>query len=118
MDAQLSRIRNRSGGSMVRTAEEGVHMHAEHGMSRRYLLRLALAAGGVAMSGGIRTMFAQAPFTPPPIAPPPGYLEAAEKALAEPFKGITTDGTIVPGLFSIQHTGVPTTPITDAAVAF
>jgi Protein of unknown function (DUF3500) len=93
-------------------------MRAETGMSRRCLLRLALAGGGIAMSGGIRAVFAQAPFTPPPIAPPPGYLEAAEKALAEPFKGITTDGTVVPGLFSVDNTGIPTTPITHAAAAF
>lgn len=93
-------------------------MRDETGMSRRHLLRLALAGGGLAISGGIHTLFAQAPFTPRPIVPPPGYMEAAEKALAEPFKGITTDGTIVPGLFSMQQTGIPTTPITDTAAAF
>ena len=93
-------------------------MRAESGMSRRHILRLALAGGGLAMSGGIHTLFAQAPFTPSPIVPAPGYMERAEKALTEPFKGITTDGTAVPGLFSIQQTGIPTTPITDAAAAF
>ena len=93
-------------------------MRAESGMSRRHILRLALAGGGLAMSGGIHTLFAQAPFTPSPIVPAPGYMEAAEKALTEPFKGITTDGTVVPGLFSMQQTGIPTTPITDAAAAF
>jgi hypothetical protein len=87
-------------------------------MSRRHLLRLALAGGWVAVSGGIRTLFAQAPFAPHPIAPPPGYLERAAQAMAEPFKGITTDGTVVPELFSLQHTGIPTTPIMDAAAAF
>jgi hypothetical protein len=45
-------------------------------------------------------------------------MEAAERALAEPFKGITTDGTVVPGLFSIQKTGVSTQPLQDAAAAF
>jgi hypothetical protein len=93
-------------------------MRDETGMSRRHLLRLALAGGGLAMSGGVHGLFAQAPFTPRLTAPPPGYMEAAEKALIEPFKGITTDGTVVPGLFSIQQTGIPTTPITDAAAAF
>jgi hypothetical protein len=38
--------------------------------------------------------------------------------LAEPFKGITTDGTIRPGLFSIRSTGVSTTPVRQAADAF
>ncbi|MGH8071016.1 MAG: DUF3500 domain-containing protein [Candidatus Entotheonellia bacterium] len=69
------------------------------------------------MSGGIRALCAQAPYIPRLIAPPPGYMEAAEKALAEPFKGITTDGTVVPGLFSIQKTGLSTTTIKDAAAA-
>jgi hypothetical protein len=38
--------------------------------------------------------------------------------LAEPFKGITTDGTIVPGLFPIRSTGVSTAPVRDAAQKF
>ena len=29
----------------------------------------------------------------------------AEKALAEPFRGVTTEGNVVPGLFSLQKTG-------------
>jgi hypothetical protein len=45
--------------------------------------------------------------------------EAAEtKGLAEPFKGITADGTPVPGLFKIQSTGVSTEPVRKAADAF
>ena len=42
----------------------------------------------------------------------------AEKALAEPFRGVTTDGQVVPGLFSLQQTGISTTPVKDAADAF
>jgi hypothetical protein len=38
--------------------------------------------------------------------------------LAEPFKGLTTDGTIVPGLFSIRSTGVSTRPVREAADVF
>ena len=93
-------------------------MSANLGMSRRHLLRMALAGGGIAMSGGVRALFAQAPFTPRPVAPPPGYMEAADAALAEPFKGITTDGKVVPGLFSVRRTGIPTTSIMEAATAF
>lgn len=48
----------------------------------------------------------------------PGYLENSLAAAAEPFKGITTDGKIVPGLFSIERTGVSTRPINKAAEAF
>ena len=42
----------------------------------------------------------------------------AEKALAEPFRGVTTDGKIVPALFSLQQTGISTKPLKDAADAF
>jgi hypothetical protein len=38
--------------------------------------------------------------------------------LAEPFKGLTTDGTIQPGLFRIRSTGVSTKPVTAAASKF
>jgi hypothetical protein len=48
----------------------------------------------------------------------PGYLENSLAAAAEPFKGITTDGKIVPGLFSVEKTGVSTRPIQTAAEAF
>jgi Protein of unknown function (DUF3500) len=44
---------------------------------------------------------------------------AAEKqGLAEPFKGITTDGRLVPNLFGIASTGVSTEPVRKAAEAF
>jgi hypothetical protein len=38
--------------------------------------------------------------------------------LAEPFKGLTTEGTIQPGLFRIRSTGVSTKPVTAAAAKF
>jgi hypothetical protein len=37
---------------------------------------------------------------------------------AEPFTGVTTDGTVVSGLFPIRSTGVTTGPVRAAAVAF
>jgi hypothetical protein len=46
------------------------------------------------------------------------YKARGEAALAEPFRGISTDGQGIRGLFPLQKTGVPTTPITDAASAF
>src|SRR5262245_52806800 len=46
------------------------------------------------------------------------YLESAEAALAEPFKGVTADGRVVPGLYPIRPTGVSTGPITEAARAW
>jgi hypothetical protein len=42
-------------------------------------------------------------------------LEAAERAIAEPFRGITTAGEIVPDLFPLQESGVSTQPILRAA---
>jgi hypothetical protein len=44
--------------------------------------------------------------------------DAEAKGLAEPFKGITTGGTPVPGLFSIRATGVSTEPARQATRAF
>ena len=44
--------------------------------------------------------------------------EAEERGLAEPFKGVTTDGNVVPGLFPIRSTGVSTAPVRKAAEAF
>lgn len=38
--------------------------------------------------------------------------------LAEPFEGVTTDGSVIPGLFPIRATGVSTAPVRDAARAF
>lgn len=42
-------------------------------------------------------------------------LDFERKGLAEPFKGITTNGTVQPGLFSIRSTGVSTEPVRKAA---
>ena len=45
-------------------------------------------------------------------------LARAAANLAEPFLGITTDGSVVPGLFSLHQTGVATKPLKDAAEAY
>jgi hypothetical protein len=49
---------------------------------------------------------------------PPNYVEKSLAAAAEPFKGITTNGKVIPGLFSIRKTGVSTRSIREAAEAF
>lgn len=41
-----------------------------------------------------------------------------EKALEEPFRGITSNGEIEPGLFPIHSTGVSTEAVREAVVAF
>ena len=48
----------------------------------------------------------------------PNYLEKSLAAAAEPFKGITTGGGVIPGLFSIEQTGISTRTIREAADAF
>jgi len=40
------------------------------------------------------------------------------QALAEPFKGVTTDGNVIGGMYSIEATGVSTAPVRAAADAF
>ncbi|MEO6597139.1 MAG: DUF3500 domain-containing protein [Planctomycetota bacterium] len=45
-------------------------------------------------------------------------ITAEKQGLAEPFKGVTTDGQIAPGLFGIKSTGVSTEPVRKAADAF
>ncbi|HEX9723258.1 MAG TPA: DUF3500 domain-containing protein [Vicinamibacteria bacterium] len=44
--------------------------------------------------------------------------QAEAAGLAEPFKGVTTNGEIVGGLYAIRSTGVSTEPVREAAVTF
>jgi hypothetical protein len=44
--------------------------------------------------------------------------DAETRGLADPFKGITTMGEVMPGLFGIRSTGVSTAPVRKAAEAF
>src|SRR6478672_1074520 len=41
-----------------------------------------------------------------------------KKGLAEPYKGITADGNVAPGLFPIESTGVSTAAVRSAAEKF
>ncbi len=49
---------------------------------------------------------------------PMQMLERSKTSLAEDFKGVTSDGTVVPGLFSLGKTRQSTRSIQDAANAF
>ena len=51
------------------------------------------------------------------FAQPPGRV-AGRDAITGPFKGITTQGELAPGLFKIKSTGVSTEPVRRAAQAF
>lgn len=44
--------------------------------------------------------------------------EAETNGLAEPFKGITTNGTVMPNLFAVRSTNVSTAPVRQAADKF
>ena len=46
------------------------------------------------------------------------YREAADAAVAAPFKGVTTDGNVAPGLYQVERTGISTAPVVQAAQAF
>ena len=47
-----------------------------------------------------------------------GRGNAEATALAEPLAGVTTDGNVVPGLYTVEATGVSTAPMKAAAEAF
>lgn len=46
------------------------------------------------------------------------FAELEKAAIAEPFVGVTTDGEVEKGLFEIKSTGVETTEVKEAALAF
>jgi len=49
---------------------------------------------------------------------PQGQRDVSPRMWAEPYKGVTTDGKVVPGLFTLAQTGVTTAPVQKAAAAF
>jgi hypothetical protein len=85
------------------------------------LLLTAVLASGLAACGVAepkRESAAPSSSKPRQVQASPTTMAAAETALREKFKGITTDGKVVPKLFSIQKTSVSTKPIQSAAEAF
>lgn len=46
------------------------------------------------------------------------FSEMERRGLAQPFRGISADGEMERGLFSIEATGISTKPVIDAAAAF
>lgn len=63
-----------------------------------------------------RTPFSALEFGPP-SPPVERVLAQSELNLAEPLKGITTSGNLVPGLFPLRKTGLSLSPVVDAATA-
>ncbi|MEY4634663.1 MAG: hypothetical protein RJA55_461 [Acidobacteriota bacterium] len=86
-------------------------------MRHRIVLAVAIVAAGLAVSAS------QQPLTPPAIAERAARfkqqsIDAEAKGLSEPFTGVTTNGTVAPGLFAVRSTGVSTEPVRKAADAF
>ena len=78
--------------------------------ARPTLLGLTLAAMGVAVFAG------QAPDREAYLKRSKEFSAQMEgRGLAEPFKGVTANGTVVRNLFEIRSTGVSTDPARTAA---
>jgi len=77
----------------------------------RLLPRRSLALGALILAGAGAMIFADL------ISAQRGGRGGAA-ALAEPFTGVTTSGTVVTGLFPVRSTGVSTAPVKTAAEAF
>ena len=61
---------------------------------------------------------AQSNYDPETLKVKQRFTEGALEALNEPFTGVTADGNVQPGLFSIRSSGVSTKPVVEAAQAF
>jgi hypothetical protein len=100
-----------------RGGDHHTHKHHQHiSPSRREFLGSLIAAGLLSPWA-----FAQsAPDSPAEMAE--RFRQISEdyerKGLAEPFRGITTNGQVEPALFQISPTGVSTEPVRNAAEKF
>jgi len=88
---------------------------------RRFTVLASLVICGTLIPALHTSVSSQAPV-PPPKRGPEELLRLSKAAegpgLAEPFKGITSNGEIEKGLFAIKSTGVSTEPVRKAAEAF
>jgi hypothetical protein len=83
--------------------------------------RLVLAVFGAVIVASLDASSQSRPPAPPKRSPDillQLSIEAATRGLAEPFKGITTDGQVKPNLFPIASTGVSTEPVRKATELF
>ena len=108
--------------STTRLDKRGKPARPSRSFKRRQFLRLfGLASGATLLPiashaasskpSSLMAHLAQAPVDDPFQA----YMERAEASIAEDFKGITTDGQIIPNLYSIEPTGKSTESIRRAA---
>jgi hypothetical protein len=99
-------------------------------MLRAATLALLFATAGCSRPGTPRTdappvlSSSTAPVPPSQLTPARAQsflarsLEAEARGLADPFVGITTNGTARQGLFPLRSTGVSTAPVREAAESF
>jgi hypothetical protein len=95
---------------------ENGHVHRHHsGPTRRDFLSSLIGAAVLAPWA-----FGQESQSPSDIAERFRRMseDYEKEGLAAPFKGITTNGEVMPGLFEIKPTGVSTEPVRSAAAAF
>src|SRR5687768_504602 len=93
---------------------------------RRFALPILQGTIAVALAGAVLAVSSRplggAQAASPPTARAAEWAQRSrtseQTGLAEPFKGITTDGTVVPNLFGARSTGVSTAPVVTAAKAF
>ena len=106
---------------MKRKTQAGPSVAAAARASLRRVGRFAVPVAGafawVALLIGVRTALSQQGGNPAERFAKMSA-DAEAKGLAEPFKGITTDGAPKPGLFEVRSTGVSTEPVRKAAEAF
>ena len=105
-----------SGAPNMKILHNQPNLHGHHHHAPR-LTRRALFSTLIPGFILARHAFAQ---NPPDMAERFRQMSAdyERKGLAEPFKGITTNGTVEPGLFGIHSTGVSTAPVRTAAERF
>ena len=88
------------------------------------MTRLGFVAGLVtvcALGLSLQASSQSRPPAPPKRAPDACCncrLPRPRRVLREPFKGVTANGQIEPGLFAIRSTGVSTAPVREAAETF
>ena len=87
------------------------HHHAAHA-TRRGFLRVLIPG----------SVFATRALAQQPADQAESFRRRSEefeaKGLAEPFKGLTANGEVAPGLFPIRSTGISTEPVRQAAERF
>lgn len=87
---------------------------------KRRIRPASVAIGAALVCGTVGGFAAQNRLLPPDVLERFQRMsrEAETKGLAEPFRGVTTGGSTMPGLYGIRSTGVSTVPVQEAALAF